>query len=264
MERLVLDLNGEEDVPALYLRPERSHTSPPLIIYAHAHGNRYDIGKSELLTGIPALQQPPYGKALVEAGYAVLAIDSWLFGERPRHAGQNAFAKARLLRGDTVWGMMLRDSHAALTLALESLDIDGKRIGILGLSMGASMAWWLSALDTRISVCVDLCCMTDFDSAIESGGLDGHGLYYSVPGLLRKFNTVGINALIVPRPHLSLNGRLDPLTPESGLAKVDAAMKRHYALKAAGNRWRMEIHDCGHVETPAMRRSALNFLKRWL
>ena len=25
------------------------------------------------------------------------------------------------------------------------------------------MAWWLAALDTRIKVCVDLCCLTDFD-----------------------------------------------------------------------------------------------------
>jgi pimeloyl-ACP methyl ester carboxylesterase len=264
LERLVLDLNGAEEVPALLLKPEEARTPPPLVLYAHAHGDKYEIGKSELLDGRPALQRPSYGRVLAEAGYAVLAIDNWLFGERPRHGGENAFAKARLLVGDTVWGMMLRDNHAAVTFALQELDIDPGRIAIMGLSMGASLAWWLCALDPRIAVCVDLCCMTDFHAAIDSGGLDGHGFYYSVPGLLRRFDTASINALTAPRPHLSLNGRLDPLTPEAGLRKVDGILRRRYAEAGAADRWRLEIHDCGHQETAAMRRAVLAFLQRWL
>ncbi|MDP3897189.1 MAG: hypothetical protein Q8Q62_10990 [Mesorhizobium sp.] len=263
LERLVLDLNGTEPVPALFLRPENV-ARPPLVVYAHAHGNRYDLGKSELLAGRPALQPEPYGKALTDAGYAVLAIDSWLFEERQRPEGENAFTKARLLEGDTVWGMMLRDTHAALTLAIDTLDIDARRVAILGLSMGASMAWWSAALDPRTKVCVDLCCMTDFHTAIRSGGLDGHGLYYSVPGLLKRFSTSSINALTAPRPHLSLNGRRDPLTPEDGLATVDATMRALYGELGAASAWRMEIHDCGHEETPAMRQAALHFLRIWL
>ena len=141
LNRLVLDLNGVEPAPALFLRPQ-SVVRPPLVIYGHAHGNRYELGKSELLAGRPALQPEPYGKALTDAGYAVLAVDSWLFEERRRAEGESAFTKARLLEGDTVWGMMLRDTHAALTFALAELDVDPRRIAIMGLSMGASMAWW--------------------------------------------------------------------------------------------------------------------------
>lgn len=263
LRRLTLDLNGVEPVPAFYLRPAHA-TRPPLVIYAHAHGNRYDLGKSELLLGRGALQPEPYGKALTDAGYAVIAIDSWLFEDRQRPEGENGFTKARLLLGDTVWGMMLRDTHAAVTYAIGNLDIDPARIAIMGLSMGASMAWWSAALDPRIKVCVDLCCMTDFHTAIETGGLDGHGIYYSVPGLLKEFSTSSINALTAPRPHLSLNGRRDPLTPEAGLATVDAAMRDTYAPLGASDAWRMEIHDCGHEETPEMRVSVMDFLTRWL
>lgn len=263
LERLVLDLNGIEPVPAFFLRPENA-ARPPLALYAHAHGNRYELGKSELIDGRPALQAPPYGKALTDAGYAVLAIDSWLFEERRRPEGETAFAKARLLEGDTVWGMMLRDTHAALGFAIGALDIDANRIAILGLSMGASMAWWSAALDPRIEVCIDLCCMTDFHAAIRSGGLDGHGLYYSVPGLLKRHSTSSINALTAPRPHLSLNGRHDPLTPADGLATVDDALREAYGRLGAAAAWEMQVHDCGHEESPAMRQAAMAFLKRWL
>jgi len=263
LRRLTLDLNGVEPVPAFYLRPAGA-TRPPLVVYAHAHGNRYDLGKSELLLGRAALQPEPYGKALTDAGCAVLAIDSWLFEDRRRPEGENAFAKARLLMGDTVWGMMLRDTHTAITYAIDHLDIDPSRIAILGLSMGASMAWWSAALDPRLKVCIDLCCMTDFHAAIATGGLDGHGIYYSVPGLLKSFSTSSINALTAPRPHLSLNGRLDPLTPEAGLAIVDAALRQTYAALGASDAWRMDIHECGHEETPEMRVAVMDFLKTWL
>lgn len=259
----MLDLNGVEPVPAYFLRPENVKR-PPLVVYAHAHGNRYELGKSELMSGRPALQPVPYGKALTDAGYAVLAIDAWLFEDRPRHGGENAFTKSRLLEGDTVWGMMVRDTYAAITLAREQLDIDASRIAIMGLSMGASMAWWTAALDTRIKVCVDLCCMTDFHTAIRTGGLDGHGFYYSVPRLLMSFTTTSINTMIAPRAHLSLNGRHDPLTPEEGLLAIDAGLRETYRESGAPDAWRMEIHDCGHQETAQMRVAVLQFLQKWL
>jgi len=34
------------------------------VLYCHAHGNRFDIGKEELVAGRPALASPPYAEAL--------------------------------------------------------------------------------------------------------------------------------------------------------------------------------------------------------
>ena len=59
--------------------------------------------------------------------------------------------------------------------------------------------------------------------------LDGHGLYYYVPSLLKHFTTAQINALIAPRPHLALAGNLDPLTPPAGLDRVDRELRGVYA-----------------------------------
>ena len=121
-----------------------------------------------------------------------------------------------LWHGQVLWGMMVYDSLARRRLpGYPAPTSTATRIATLGLSMGSTMAWWLAALDERVKVCVDLCCLTDFHALIEARGLDGHGIYYYVPELLKHFTTADINALIAPRPHLALAGNYrsaDPVT----------------------------------------------------
>src|SRR5699024_7073804 len=99
---------------------------------------------------------------------------------------------------------------------------------------------------------------------LAQGGIERHGIYYYVPRLLQQFTTAGINALIAPRPHLSLAGSYDPLTPVEGLARVDAALKRVYAEADAPDAWRLRTYPVGHYETAAMRQEVLAFLRNWL
>ncbi|MCB0066526.1 MAG: alpha/beta hydrolase, partial [Caldilineaceae bacterium] len=143
-------------------------------------------------------------------------------------------------------------------------DVDAARIATLGLSLGSTMAWWVAALDERIRVCIDLCCLTDYDALIESQGLDGHGIYYYVPSLLKHFSAGQINALIAPRPHLGLAGNHDPLTPRAGLDRIDAELRRVYAEQGAAEAWQMKRYEIGHFETAEMRAEVLAFLKQWL
>ena len=56
LEKLVLDLNGLEDVPAYFTRPLKPKDQFPVILYNHAHGGNYVLGKDELLIGRKALQ----------------------------------------------------------------------------------------------------------------------------------------------------------------------------------------------------------------
>ena len=126
------------------------------------------------------------------------------------------------------------------------------------------MALWLAALDPRVRVCVDLCCLTDFDALIASRGLDGHGIYYYVPSLLKHFTTAQINTLIAPRAHLSLAGDYDPLTPPAGLDRIDAELRRVYTELDATDAWQMKRYAIGHLETAQMRAEVMAFFKRWL
>src|ERR1700755_1250531 len=45
LERLVLDLNGVEPVPALLLIPRKRQEPAPGLLYIHWHGGMYDLGK---------------------------------------------------------------------------------------------------------------------------------------------------------------------------------------------------------------------------
>ena len=262
LETLLLDLNGVEPVPAYFVRPKTGGPFPT-ILYNHAHGGDYVLGKRELLDGRAALQAPPYAVELTQQGYAALCIDAWGFGER-RGRSESEIFKEMLWHGQVLWGMMVYDSLRAVDYLVSRSDVDARRIGTLGLSMGSTMAWWLAALDPRIKVCVDLCCLTDYQALIDSRGLDGHGIYYYVPGLLKHFSAAAINALIAPRPHLSLAGDYDPLTPPAGLDRIDAHLRQVYAEQGAAACWSLQRYPIGHFETAAMRAAVVAFLKQWL
>jgi len=263
LERLLLDLNGMELVPAYFVRPHGEPAPRPTILYNHAHGGDYVLGKDELLKGRSALQSPPYAEVLTAMGYNALCIDHWGFGER-RGRTESEIFKEMLWQGQVMWGMMVFDSLRALDYLVTRPDVDASRLGTLGISMGSTMAWWVAALDTRIKVCIDICCLTDFQTLIESRGLNGHGIYYYVPGLLKHFTTAQINELIAPRAHLSLAGNYDPLTPSAGLDRIDQHLRKVYQEHGAPEAWKLVRYNIGHFETAAMRAEIISFLRHWL
>ena len=263
LETWDLDLNGIEVVPAFVARPRGQSGRAPGIVFNHSHGGGYKIGKQEFLEGRTYLHPVPYAKALTDAGYVAVCIDHWVFGERSHTTELDTF-KAMLWQGQVLWGMMVFDSIKALDWLVARADVDASRIGTIGMSMGSSMAWWLAALDERVKVTVDICCLTDFDTLLAKKGLSGHGVYYYVPSLLKRFSTSQINALIAPRAHLGIAGLQDKLTPVEGLDIVDRELTKVYAAQGQPDRWKMLRYDVGHQETPEGRQEALAFLKRFL
>jgi hypothetical protein len=259
LEKLVLGLNGAEPVPAYFSRPANGAGPWPAVLFNHSHGGMYHVGKDEFIRGADYLQKPPYAEELARHGWAGLCIDAWAFGER-RGRSEGEIFKEMLWRGQVMWGMMVFDSIRAVDYLAGRPDVQAGRIGTVGLSMGSTMAWWTAAVDTRIRACVDICCLTDFDALIDARGLDGHGVYYYVPRLLKHFTTAQINALIAPRAHLALAGLYDRLTPPAGLDRIDAELRRVYEAAGAAKAWRLTRYHCGHMETAAMRAEILAFL----
>src|SRR5262249_61562150 len=136
----------------------------PGLLSIDGDGGTYPVGKEELLSGQKGL--PAYAPVVAEKGIVTLAIDSWCFGERMRDKdGRNgewdAFKKM-IWQGQVLFGMMIFDEHRAVDYLVSRSEVDPKRIGAFGLSMGATKAWWLAALDPRIRLCVERVCVREF------------------------------------------------------------------------------------------------------
>jgi hypothetical protein len=258
LEKLMLDLNGEEPAPAWFARPKVASGRRPTVLFNHSHGGGYQIGKAEFIDGREYLGKPAYAEFLTSLGYNALCFDAWIFGERSGRAELDMF-KDMLWHGRVLWGMMVYDALKAVDYLASRPDVDSQRLATVGMSMGSSTAQWAGALDPRLKVVVDICCLTDWHTLVKVGGLKGHGIYYYVPDLLNHFTTAQMNALIAPRAHLSLAGTRDQLTPLEGLDVVEAELRKVYAAQGKPQNWQLLRYDVGHQETPAMREE----IRKW-
>lgn len=269
LEKLRIDLGTRSvaftsgSVPALFTRPRRRGPFPALL-YVHAHGRRFDIGKRELVDGRGSLQLPSYAGVLADLGIAVLCIDLPTFGER-QAPDEMTLAKSLLWHGDTLLGLMLRELAGAVDYLHARDDIIAGRIGVMGMSMGSTLAWWLAALDTRIAAVAELCCFADVATLVARGDHNRHGIYMTVPGLLRHFDTWEIASLIVPRPHLCCVGLRDPLTPPEALRAATEPLAERYRAAGAPDAWQLIADpETGHEETAQMRAAVTAFLQEHL
>lgn len=261
LEKLVLDLNGLEPAPAYFVKPKNLSGRAPTVLFNHWHGGEYHLGKDEMLRPKPGLVS--WAEELAGMGYCALCMDTWMFGERATVTELDLF-KEFLWKGRVLWGMMVYDSLRGVDYLHTRPEVDTARLATLGMSMGSTMAWWVAALEPRLKVCADICCLTDFDALLAARGLKGHGIYYYVPSLLKHFTTSQINALIAPRAHIGVAGNLDALTPPAGLDRIDRELKQVYASLGAPENWKLRRYEVAHVEIPEMRRELVAFLKEKL
>ena len=260
IETLRFKMEGVGLVRALLTRPSGTVGRLPAILYAHAHGDNLALGASELIEGRKELLSP-LGSVLAAAGYVTLCLEMPIFGERSG-VTESAATKARIWYGKSLVGQMLSEQAAALSYLATREDVDPARIGMFGLSLGATLTYWLAAVDPRIASIAHLCCYADYATLVELGAHDHHGVYLLVPGMLNKTSTGEIAGLVAPRPQLICLGELDELTPP---LSVDRALVETRALyAAAGAPEALEVYrQAGtlHQETAEMRAKVMAFFK---
>ncbi|MDP4097840.1 prolyl oligopeptidase family serine peptidase [Paenibacillus sp. P96] len=259
LESVLLDLNGMEQVPASIAFPLSGEGPYPLVVFNHSHGGNYANGRNELIRSSPYLQQPSFASVLTGMGYAVCCIDMWGFNERGGKT-ESELVKEMLWHGRVMWGMMLYDNRRLLDYMCTRQEIDAARIATIGMSMGGLMAWWLGALDERIGVVIDICGQVDAHTLIAKRGLDHHGFYSYVPGLLKHFTTLDIQKRIIPRPRMSLTGRNDRLCPIEGVEHLAEGLSAAYHEAGKPEHWQSVITAGGHMETLEMRTAWQRFL----
>lgn len=273
LEKFEFDNLAGSTVPGYLLLPKNDSGKAPGILYCHWHGGQYDVGKEELFrtnaTPVAA------GPALAKAGYAVIAIDAYCFGERngagpggPEEkgsAGETTASKFNLWVGRSLWGMIVRDDLMALDYLCSRPEVDATRVGVTGISMGATRTWWAMALDERLKAGVAVCCLTRYRDLTLAEGLKHHGIYYFVPGMLNYYDTEAVVALSAPRPLLFQSGEIDAGSPVEGIRTIETVVRKAYKLYEKENLFESRIYSgVGHVYLPEMWERTLAWLDKAL
>lgn len=267
LETLSLDLNGIEKVPAYLVRPKEppknNREKYPVVLYNHAHGGAYELGKKELIKGAPWIYNEPYANFLTRNGYAALCIDMWCFGERNGISEREQF-KQMLFNGRVLLGMMLYDNIRAIDYLETRESFDMSSLTVIGTSMGGVISQWTAALDERVKNCISMCSMFDVEELVKTNQLGRHNMYYTIPNFLKEgFSTAKVNSLIAPRAHFNFSGKYDTLAPVSAMERIKSEVLETYKQYNKEDNFKLFICDCGHYETSYMRAEIRKLLDRY-
>jgi lysophospholipase L1-like esterase/poly(3-hydroxybutyrate) depolymerase len=271
LERLRIPNGLGETMSALMLVPDGLKGPAPTVLWLHSSS----FDHRHLLQPDSNGGAEPLGVTFAKRGWVVFAPDAAWYGDRsgqgpagPAETAANQQAsqhKLNLWLGRTLWGQFVRDDRVALDYLVTRPEVDPKRIGATGISMGSTRSWWLAAVDDRVAAVACVACLTRYENLIRHGQLRQHGVYYFADGILKHIDSEAVVSLIAPRPALFLTGELDAGSPADGIRVIEARAGGVYAAVGAADRFRsVRYPDIGHTYTPEMRAEMLAWFDRWL
>jgi dienelactone hydrolase len=270
-----------ERVPGI-LVSSSSRGPHPAVIVLHGTGDRKE-------------SMAPLLDALAARGFVAVAIDGRFHGQRSQQPSDYEAAILRTYRTgeghpflyDTVWDVMRLVDYLQTRA-----DVDGSRIGLMGISKGGMETYLTAAVDPRIRAAVPVIGVQSFRWVLDhdawrarvetildaiTGAARGEHLFsidapfvrkfYDrvAPGIYGEFDGPAMLPLIAPRPLLVINGDSDERTPLAGVREAASAAQRAYAGEGVKDRFRLLIQpDAGHEFTPAAQRIALEWFVTWL
>ncbi len=143
--------SGDGDfVPAYLFIPVQTRHPAPAVLCLH---QTIEIGKGEP-AGLDSRTNLHYALELAEQGYVTLAPDYPGFGDYHVDPYAMGYASA------TMKG--IRNHRRAIDLLVSMAEVDPRRIGVIGHSLGGHNALFLAAFDSRIAAVVTSCGFTSF------------------------------------------------------------------------------------------------------
>ena len=272
-ERVAVPSGVREEVSYAVERGERVHAylflpkrpgPHPAVVCVHQHHRQFHLGKSEP-AGLAGEPEQFYALELAERGYVTLVPDAIGFEERqhPALRGQDYErfeANKRLTEGSCLQSKMLWDLMRGLDYLAARREVDPRRIGCLGHSLGGQETLFLCAMDRRVAVGVSSCGFSSY-RALFAGAIN-HNFAAYVPGLMQYGDLDRVLGLVAPRPFLALAGQDDPIFPLAGVRATVRGARRAY--DRSGDRLRLGVFPGGHGFSPPMREEAYAWLDRWL
>ncbi len=258
VRRQIIFIGRDQDrVPAyLFLPPAKGKVKHPAMLCLH-QTTRLGKGEPAGLGGKPDLH---YALELARRGYVTLAPDYPNFGDYTFDPYAHGYSSA------TMKGIV--NHQRALDLLAALPQVDAKRMGVIGHSLGGHNSLFLAAFDSRVRVAVTSCGFTAF-ARYYQGDLTGWSHRGYMPRIATEygksparmpFDFSDVFAAISPRA-VFVNAPLhdanfDVTGVRETLAKVERRFKR--------GRLEVAYPDRGHEFPPDIREQAYRFIDRQL
>jgi pimeloyl-ACP methyl ester carboxylesterase len=280
---------AEERVPVLIVRPAKAEGKRPAMIVLHGTGGSKEGVRSWLVD-------------LAKRGIIGVAIDARYHGARAGGAKGSAAYNEAIVRAwkakpgepqehpfyyDTCW-----DLWKTVDYLLTRPDVDGERIGMMGISMGGIETWLAASVDERVKVLIPAIAVQSFRWSLENDRWQGRAntikaahtaaakdlgeaevnarvcraLWHKViPGILDRFDCPSMLRLCAGRPLLILNGEKDQNCPIEGARLAIASAEAAYKEAGAADKLKILVASgVGHSVTAEQRQAALDWCVRWL
>ncbi len=249
-------------MPAFLLMPTGlpADQRRPAILALH---QTVEIGKGEP-AGLGKNPNLQYGHELAQRGYVVLIPDYPSFGDYTYD-----YTKDRYPSG-SIKGVLNHMRCVDLLCALP--EVDPKRIGVIGHSLGGHNAMFVGLFDERLAVIVSSCGWTPFHDYYE-GKLEGWTSERYMPRIRDvyegdadrlPFDFYEVVAGFAPRAFFSSSPLRDDNFAAAGVKKAEAAVRPVYALLGAADRLQIRYPESEHDFPVETRREAYAFVDRIL
>ena len=299
-ERITFATTPRLRVPAYVLIPKKLKDRAPAIVDLHSHGGMFLFGKEKVIDfgdNHPAMTTyhqvnydgRPTATELVRRGYVVITIDALMFGERRVimdadlktgwdrakysledvtrlnavcRAKESTLVKGLTFAGATWPGVVFWDDMRTLDYLVTRPEVDPKRIGCVGISMGGYRSLFLTALDSRIRAG----CVVGFMSTVQPmihANLE-HSFVHFLPALHRYLDWPDVVSLAAPRSLMVLQCSRDGLFPLAGMQDAVEKIASLYENAGAKEKFVGRFYDVPHKFTRPMQEDAFAWFERQL
>ncbi len=209
--------------------------------------------------GLSDVREKHFGLALARRGFVAFCPRNFLWPETTRMAAAEETRRVRL-RHPRARGMakMLHDGQVALDILAARDDVEPRRIGCIGHSLGAKEALYLAAFDPRIAAVVSSeggigLAMSNWDAEWYLGDVVRQA------GFAREHHE--LLALAAPRPFLLVGG--DSADGAASWPWV-AAAQQVYRLHGEPPRLGLLNHGQGHAVPPDVEPRLIEWLQTYV
>ena len=283
--KIEIRLSRYYTVPAYVLIPDGKGPFPA-VNALHDHGAHLFIGKEKMIRPLACETDEVkrdaeewsagyggqfLGDYLAKHGYVVYSADAPMWGERGQMEGArrdkyDMIAGNMMMYGIDLSAWMTYDDISGTEFLAQMPEVDSKRIGCVGWSMGGYRSWMLAVLSDRIQASASVCWMvtTDEQMSFKYKRTENGGFANCLPGLRRWLDYPDIASLACPKAMLLINGEKDKLFPVPGVKKAFDKLHAIWKSQHAEDKLQTELWDIPHSCDKKAQQTILEFFQKHL